>query len=123
MIPNHYFPIGHWNMIGFDINLSALRKKRNLTQQNLADFLGVQPRLVGRWEQGQGKPGPGGWRDRRQGASGGSAQTHSSPDRWGAAIHRRAHQDGPGNGDPGRARRSLRVDRPLAGHDHPGFAS
>jgi class 3 adenylate cyclase len=71
----------------------------------------------------QGKPGSGGWRDRRQGASAGRAQSHSGPDRWGAAVHRRAHQDDPGNGGRGRARRSLRADRPPADHDHPGVAS
>lgn len=43
-------------MADFGKNLSALRKERRLTQAALADLLGVQPRLLGRWEQGQGKP-------------------------------------------------------------------
>lgn len=45
-----------WSMADFGKNLSALRKERRLTQAALADLLGVQPRLLGRWEQGQGKP-------------------------------------------------------------------
>lgn len=47
---------GPWIMTNFAKQLVALRKARGLTQQNLADLLDIQPRLVGRWEQGQGKP-------------------------------------------------------------------
>lgn len=47
---------GSWIMIDFAKQLVRLRKARGLTQQDLADLLDVQPRLVGRWEQGQGKP-------------------------------------------------------------------
>lgn len=43
-------------MTDFGKNLSELRKKRNLTQLELGELIGVQPRLIGRWEQGQGKP-------------------------------------------------------------------
>jgi transcriptional regulator with XRE-family HTH domain len=43
-------------MADFGKNLVELRKLRGLTQQNLADLLDVQPRLLGRWERGQGKP-------------------------------------------------------------------
>jgi transcriptional regulator with XRE-family HTH domain len=43
-------------MADFGKNLAALRKERQLTQAALADLLGVQPRLLGRWEQSQGKP-------------------------------------------------------------------
>jgi transcriptional regulator with XRE-family HTH domain len=43
-------------MVDFGKNLVKLRKLRQLTQAQLADILDIQPRLVGRWEQGQGKP-------------------------------------------------------------------
>jgi transcriptional regulator with XRE-family HTH domain len=46
----------HWNMADFSKNLIELRKERGLTQLQLADLLEIQPRLVGRWEQGKGKP-------------------------------------------------------------------
>lgn len=46
----------HWSMIDFGKNLATLRKQRQLTQQELADLLDIQPRLLGRWEQGKGKP-------------------------------------------------------------------
>ena len=45
-----------WRMADFGDNLTALRKARNLTQVELANMLDVQPRLLGRWERGQGKP-------------------------------------------------------------------
>jgi transcriptional regulator with XRE-family HTH domain len=45
-----------WRMADFAENLITLRKARGLTQQELADLLGVQPRLLGRWERGQGRP-------------------------------------------------------------------
>lgn len=51
-----YRLIGPWIMTNFAKQLVTLRKARGLTQQDLADLLDVQPRLVGRWEQGQGKP-------------------------------------------------------------------
>lgn len=45
-----------WHMVDFGKNLATLRKERQLTQTELADILDIQPRLVGRWEQGKGKP-------------------------------------------------------------------
>jgi len=45
-----------WLMADFGKNLVALRKARRLTQAELAELLDVQPRLLGRWERGQGKP-------------------------------------------------------------------
>jgi transcriptional regulator with XRE-family HTH domain len=45
-----------WLMNDFGKNLSVLRKERRLTQSGLADLLNIQPRLIGRWEQGKGKP-------------------------------------------------------------------
>ncbi len=51
-----YRLIEPWIMTDFAKQLVTLRKARGLTQQDLADLLDVQPRLVGRWEQGQGKP-------------------------------------------------------------------
>ena len=45
-----------WRMTDFGNNLADLRKVRNLTQIELANLLDVQPRLLGRWERGQGKP-------------------------------------------------------------------
>lgn len=45
-----------WPMADFGKNLTALRKQRQLTQTALAELLDVQPRLLGRWERGQGKP-------------------------------------------------------------------
>lgn len=44
------------SMVDFGKNLSKLRKLRQLTQLELANLLDVQPRMVGRWEQGQAKP-------------------------------------------------------------------
>ena len=44
------------SMIDFGKNLSNIRKSRQLTQSGLADLLDVQPRMVGRWEQGKAKP-------------------------------------------------------------------
>ncbi|MCF6437004.1 helix-turn-helix transcriptional regulator [Pseudoalteromonas sp. MMG022] len=46
----------HWVMTDFGKNLAELRKLRQLTQLELANMLEVQPRLIGRWERGQGKP-------------------------------------------------------------------
>lgn len=43
-------------MTDFGKNLAELRKARHLTQLELANLLDVQPRLLGRWERGQGKP-------------------------------------------------------------------
>ena len=43
-------------MADFGKNLAKLRKARQLTQMELAELLEVQPRLIGRWEQGKGKP-------------------------------------------------------------------
>ena len=45
-----------WSMADFGKNLAQLRKSRQLTQMELAGLLDVQPRLIGRWEQGTGKP-------------------------------------------------------------------
>ncbi|WP_159567736.1 helix-turn-helix domain-containing protein [Budvicia diplopodorum] len=44
------------SMTDFGKNLSTIRKSRQLTQLELADLLDVQPRMIGRWEQGQAKP-------------------------------------------------------------------
>ncbi len=52
-------PIDYWlglSMIDFGKNLSDIRKARQLTQLELANLLEVQPRMVGRWEQGVAKP-------------------------------------------------------------------
>ena len=44
------------SMIDFGKNLASIRKSRQLTQLELASLLDVQPRMVGRWEQGKAKP-------------------------------------------------------------------
>ncbi|UWS28550.1 helix-turn-helix domain-containing protein [Erwinia pyrifoliae] len=44
------------SMTDFGKRLAALRKERQLTQIELADLLDIQPRMLGRWEQGQVKP-------------------------------------------------------------------
>lgn len=44
------------SMIDFGKNLASIRKSRQLTQLELANLLDVQPRMVGRWEQGKAKP-------------------------------------------------------------------
>ncbi|EQB97736.1 MULTISPECIES: helix-turn-helix domain-containing protein [Photorhabdus] len=44
------------SMTDFGKNLSSIRKSRQLTQLKLADLLDIQPRMVGRWEQGKAKP-------------------------------------------------------------------
>jgi transcriptional regulator with XRE-family HTH domain len=44
------------SMTDFGKNLATLRKQRQLTQLELASLLEVQPRMVGRWEQGQARP-------------------------------------------------------------------
>jgi len=43
-------------MTDFGTKLAKLRKARHLTQLELAELLDIQPRLIGRWEQGKGKP-------------------------------------------------------------------
>jgi transcriptional regulator with XRE-family HTH domain len=43
-------------MVDFGKNLTRIRKQRQLTQLELATLLDVQPRMVGRWEQGVAKP-------------------------------------------------------------------
>lgn len=50
------FPTEHWCMADFGKQLAILRKARHLTQLQLAELIGIQPRLIGRWEQGKGKP-------------------------------------------------------------------
>ena len=45
-----------WCMADFGKNLTALRKARLLTQTQLAELIDTQPRVIGRWEQGHGKP-------------------------------------------------------------------
>jgi len=45
-----------FSMVDFGKNLSNIRKSRQLTQLELANLLEVQPRMVGRWEQGKAKP-------------------------------------------------------------------
>jgi len=44
------------SMVDFGKNLTLIRKQRQLTQLELATLLDVQPRMVGRWEQGVAKP-------------------------------------------------------------------
>ncbi|MCF6193138.1 MAG: helix-turn-helix domain-containing protein [Kangiellaceae bacterium] len=56
MISESYMIMEHWCMTDFGKNLSTLRKARSLTQIELSELLDIQPRLVGRWEQGKGKP-------------------------------------------------------------------
>ncbi|NJN48142.1 MAG: helix-turn-helix transcriptional regulator [Candidatus Competibacteraceae bacterium] len=43
-------------MADFAQNLITLRKARKLTQLELAHLLDIQPRMLGRWEQGVVKP-------------------------------------------------------------------
>ncbi|GKW22331.1 hypothetical protein PEC302107_40600 [Pectobacterium araliae] len=45
-----------FSMTDFGKRLASLRKARQLTQIELANLLDIQPRMVGRWEQGQVKP-------------------------------------------------------------------
>ena len=51
-----YHTMKKWCMADFGKNLAKLRKTRQLTQMELAELLEIQPRLIGRWEQGKGKP-------------------------------------------------------------------
>ncbi len=44
------------SMTDFGKNLATLRKSRQLTQIELANLMDIQPRMVGRWEQGIAKP-------------------------------------------------------------------
>ncbi len=55
MMSKHIFWLS-LSMINFGKNLTSIRKERQLTQLELADMLDVQPRMVGRWEQGTAKP-------------------------------------------------------------------
>ncbi len=43
-------------MTDFGKNLREIRKSRQLTQMELANLLDAQPRMIGRWEQGEAKP-------------------------------------------------------------------
>jgi transcriptional regulator with XRE-family HTH domain len=43
-------------MADFRENLVQLRRERRLTQLQLAELLGVQPRLISRWETGETRP-------------------------------------------------------------------
>ncbi|KHT14763.1 helix-turn-helix domain-containing protein [Pectobacterium brasiliense] len=45
-----------FSMTDFGKRLASLRKARQLTQIELANLLDIQPRMIGRWEQGQVKP-------------------------------------------------------------------
>ncbi len=40
----------------FGINVKILRKSKNMTQQDLADYLQVTPNTVGNWESGRSFP-------------------------------------------------------------------
>lgn len=42
--------------MGFSENLRELRKERNLSQEGLAELLGVSRQAVSKWEQGEGYP-------------------------------------------------------------------
>ena len=42
--------------MGFAENLRRLRKERNLSQEDLAELLGVSRQAVSKWEQGEGYP-------------------------------------------------------------------
>ena len=42
--------------IFFSENIRRLRKERELTQENLADFLGVSFQAVSKWERGESYP-------------------------------------------------------------------
>ena len=37
-------------------NLRELRKKKNVTQESLAEHIGISPQAVGKWERGEGFP-------------------------------------------------------------------
>ncbi|MCP4897528.1 MAG: helix-turn-helix transcriptional regulator [bacterium] len=43
-------------MADFGKSLALIRKKRRLTQLQLASLVDVQPRLISRWETGETKP-------------------------------------------------------------------
>ena len=43
-------------MVNFHQNLASLRKSKGFTQQQLADLIGIQPRLISRWEQNKSRP-------------------------------------------------------------------
>ncbi len=47
-----------WSLVLTDLgkNLCSIRKERRLTQQQLAELLGVQQRVISRWETGVAKP-------------------------------------------------------------------
>ena len=51
-------PEGFWSVVMADLgkNLREIRKDRRLTQQQLAELLDVQQRVVSRWETGVAKP-------------------------------------------------------------------
>ena len=36
--------------------LRNLRRAKNITQETLADYLGITPQSVGKWERGEGYP-------------------------------------------------------------------
>lgn len=52
-IHSHREPL---SMTDFGKNLARLRKLRQLTQLEMANLMDIQPRMVGRWEQGIAKP-------------------------------------------------------------------
>lgn len=49
---------GFWSLVLADLgrNLREIRKQRQLTQQQLAELLDVQQRVISRWETGVAKP-------------------------------------------------------------------
>ena len=40
----------------YRINLKAEREKRNMTQANLAELIGVTEKSISKWESGRGQP-------------------------------------------------------------------
>lgn len=52
----HMIDKPNWHTKNYIMHLGDLRRRRNLTQRELANLLGVQINTVSRWEQGQRCP-------------------------------------------------------------------